>query len=150
MMKKIVKAVPADFGRIAEIIVYNNRINYYPIFQDITYSFGEYNVMDVRSQFLSDPDMANHTYVYRDQVIKGFVSVSDHEIQKLYVDSFFQNEGIGHELIQFAVEKLGAEHLWVLEKNTGAVRFYQKHGFTYSGEKKYEEDTTEYLLHMVR
>ena len=36
-----------DLCRLAEIIVFNNRINYYPIFQDIEYSFGEYNVLSV-------------------------------------------------------------------------------------------------------
>ena len=35
------KAKKEDLSRIAEIFVFNNRINYFPIFQDAGYSFGE-------------------------------------------------------------------------------------------------------------
>ena len=33
-----------DLSRIAEIYVFNNRINYWPIFQDEQFSFGELQV----------------------------------------------------------------------------------------------------------
>ncbi|WP_192814680.1 hypothetical protein [Treponema pedis] len=45
---------------------------------------------------------------------------------------------------------MGANNLWVLEKNTKAVSFYKRHGFNLTGEKKLEEGTPEYLLRMVR
>ena len=41
------KAKPEDLSRIAEIYVFNNRINYYPIFQTPEYSFGELQVVSV-------------------------------------------------------------------------------------------------------
>jgi len=40
--------------------------------------------------------------------------------------------------------------IWVLEKNTDAIRFYQRHGFALTEEKQYEEGTTEYIVKMVR
>lgn len=70
------------------------------------------------------------------------------EICKLYVDTFFQNQGIGKELINYAIKKLHADHLWALEKNVRA--FYKNNGFHLTNEKKYEEDTTEYLVKLVR
>lgn len=140
----------SDIGRIAEIIVYNNRKNFYPIFQDIKYSFEEFNVFSVAEMFRSDVDFMQNTYVYEDEVIKGFICVAEEEIRKLYVDSFFQNEGIGGQLITFAMDKLSANHLWALEKNTGALRFYEKHGFRMDGKKEYEQGTTEFLVHMIR
>lgn len=140
----------SDIGRIAEIIVYNNRKNFYPIFQDIKYSFEEFNVFSVAEQFRADADFMQNIYVYEDEVIKGFICVVDGEIKKLYVDSFFQSEGIGGQLIAFAKDELQANHLWALEKNAGALRFYEKHGFCMDGEKEYEEGTTEFLVHMVR
>lgn len=147
MIRKITQS---DIGRLAEIIVFNNRINYFPIFQDIEYSFGEFNVMAVAEQFRQDSDFMGNTYVYEDAVIKGFVCVVEREIRKLYVDPFFQSEGIGGLLIDFAVKNLNADNLWVLEKNKRAIQFYNKNGFYADGERAYEDGTTEFLIHMQR
>ena len=45
------------------------------------------------------------------------------EICKLYVDPWFQGRKIGHELITFAVEQFGADHLWALGKMSGHLHF---------------------------
>ena len=50
---------------------------------------------------------------------------------------------------EYAKEK-GCSFLWALEKNTAAQRFYARHGFFPSGEKKFEEGTTEYLIKLVK
>ena len=42
---KIRKAELKDLSRIAEIFVFNNRINYFPIFHEEAYSFGEMQVV---------------------------------------------------------------------------------------------------------
>lgn len=76
--------------------------------------------------------------------------VSFGEMQELYVDSFFQNLGIGACLIRFAMQELHAKSLWVLEKNTKAIRFYQTHGFALTGEQSLEPGTTEYVVKMER
>ena len=76
--------------------------------------------------------------------------MNETEICKIYVDTFFQNEGIGKELIEYAIQELRADNLWALEKNTRAISFYQRHGFHFTGEKKFEEDTTEYLVKLER
>ena len=68
----------------------------------------------------------------------------------MYVDTFFQGRGIGAELMEYAMKKLSADHLWALEKNNRAVSFYQRHGFHLTGRKKFEEDTTEYLVELKR
>lgn len=150
MEKHIRKALRSDAGRLAEIIVFNNRKNYYPIFQDIVYSFSEYTVANVTEQFLQDSELMAHCYVYEDRVIKGFLCVADKEIKKLYVDPFFQGEGIGTALLRYGVEQHNADNLWVLEKNENALRFYKKLGFRCTDEKIYEEGTTEFLIHLVR
>lgn len=36
---------------------------------------------------------------------------------------------IDSELIDFAVKKSGATHLWVLQENDKAISFYERHGF---------------------
>lgn len=51
-------------------------------------------------------------------------------LEKLYVDPEAQSRGIGTVLLDQA-KALRPEglHLWVFQKNTGAIRFYERHGF---------------------
>ena len=51
---------------------------------------------------------------------------------------------------EYAISERNVDHLWALEKNTKAIAFYQRHGFRMTGDKKFEEDTTEYLVRMER
>lgn len=141
------KARIEDVGRIAEILVFNKRLNFFPIFQDVQYSFKELNVMNISSELL---DSYYHFYVYDDGVIKGVMEIDGQELVTLYVDSFFQNEGIGSQLVEYAIENHHIHYLWALEKNENAIRFYKRHGFIVSDEKKFEEDTIEYLVKLKR
>ena len=61
-----------------------------------------------------------------------------------------QNNGVGHALITFVIEKFDADYLWALEKNTRAIAFYNRHGFQWTGTKQLEADTIEYLLELRR
>ena len=142
------KADPKDAGRIAEILVFNNRINFWPIFQCEEYSFGEMQVLTVAEEYRNSEVLA-HTYVYDDGIVRGMVRFEGEEIQKLYVDHFFQSRGIGAALLEFAVEN-GGRWLWALEKNVRGIAFYQLHGFRLTDEWVYEEGTTERLIRMER
>lgn len=144
------KACEHDLSRIAEIFVFNNRINYFPIFQDEEFSFGKLQVISVADTYFKRPGILSQIYVYDDGLIRGFLQMDGTEICKLYVDPFFQSRGIGGSLIEYGIRAFGANHLWALEKNTRALSFYQKHGFLLTGEKKFEEGTTEYLVHLKR
>ena len=142
------KAVPEDVSRIAEIIVFNNRLCFFPIFQDESYSFGEMQVLPLAKEYLNDRELLARTRVYDDGVVKGIAVVRGDELEKLYVDPAFQGRGIGAQLLDHAVSVLGVNWLWALEKNAGALRFYARHGFLSTGEKKFEEGTTEYLIRL--
>jgi putative acetyltransferase len=139
-----------DVSRIAEILVFNNRVNFYPIFQDDEYSFGELQVVTVADQYRKDKAALENTYLYDDGVVRGLVRVENGEIKKLFVDPFFQRRGIGGKLIEFAIDEKQADRLWALEKNTGAIRFYERYGFRLTGEKTFEDGTTEYLVELER
>lgn len=143
------KAEIKDASRIAEIYVFNNRINFHPIFKDNEYSFGELQVVTMVDDYFGKEDILNTIYVYDDGLIKGFLQMNKKEVCKLYVDPFFQKEGIGKQLIEFAVNICHADHLWALEKNERAIAFYKRAGFYLSGEKKFEEGTTEYLVELI-
>lgn len=144
------QAAEKDVSRIAEILVFNNRVNHWPIFQDESYSFGEMQVLTVANGYLSGREEWKDIYVYDDGIVRGFTHTAEHEIKKLYVDTFFQGRGIGGLLAEYAIAEKQARALWVLEKNTRAIRFYERHGFFPTGVRTFEEGTTEYLIRMER
>lgn len=68
---------------------------------------------------------------------REFVSVPDScEVVALYVLEKFQRRGIGSALLDRCLEALPPDRavvLFVLEGNGKAIRFYQKHGFVFTG-----------------
>lgn len=149
-MAEIRQAKKKDVSRIAEILVYSKRLNYRPIFQDDSYSFGELQVLSVANEYLANKNPLEETWVYEDGFVKGLIQICGQEVKTLYVDSFFTNEGIGGKLLDFAIEKFDVRYLWVLEKNMRAIAFYSRHGFELTNIWQYEEGTTERLLRMER
>lgn len=141
-------ATADDASRIAEILVFTKRMNYRKIFQNDRVSFGEIQVYPMAKAYIENPGMLESVWVYDDAIVKGMIHIDKDTIAELYVDSFFENQGIGGELIQFAIKQKGCRRLWVLEKNTDARRFYEKHGFALTGTRKLEEGTTEYVVEM--
>ena len=149
-MNHIRKATIADVSRIAEILVFTKRMNYRPIFRNDKVSFGEIQVLPLAQEYLKSPELLEPIWVYDDEFVKGVLHVEENRIQELYVDSFFQNQGIGAKLIDFAIQNCQARSLFVLEKNTGAIRFYEKHGFVLTKERQLEPGTTEFIVKMER
>lgn len=144
------RARPEDMCRMAEIFVYANRLNYFPIFGDEAYSFSQLQVSAVLADFSGWIGEMEKAYVWDDGIVRGFVVSAGGEVYKLYVDSFFSGRGIGGALLEFAAAQTGASRLWVLEKNRKARAFYEKHGFLPTGEWTYEEGTPEKLLLLKR
>ena len=145
-MNPIRKAQISDLVRIAEIEIFNYRLNFYPIFQDDQFYFGELQVPNLMERYKNALDSC---FVYDDGVVKGFVQVCGSEVRKLFVEPVLQSHGIGAKLIEHAVTELNADTLWALEKNEDALRFYERHGFRQNGERVFEEGTTEYLVKMT-
>ena len=139
------QATPDDLNRIAEIEVFNYRLKFYPIFLDDGFYFGELQVPNVARRYA---DSLEDLRVWDDGVVKGFILVQDGEVKKLFVEPVLQGQGIGARLLEYALEHLGTQTLWALEKNEGAIRFYQRHGFRLTGEKRLEYGTSEYLVRM--
>ena len=124
-MQYIRPATANDYSRIAEIYVINNRMVYFPIFKNARFSFVELQVSSYEKKLLHGK--YDHIYVYDDGIIKGFVIVKGDEIQKLHVDYFFQNQGIGSLLLDHAIHGCNAKFLWTLQKNLRAIQFYKHH-----------------------
>ena len=141
------KAKHDDLNRIAEIEVFNYRLKFYPMFLDDEFYFGELQVPTVARRYA---DSLEDIRVWDDGVVKGFILVQGGEVRKLFVEPVLQGHGIGAGLLEYAVEHMGAKTLWALAKNTDAIRFYQRHGFRLTGEKRLEYGTSEYLVRMEK
>lgn len=154
------KATHKDASRLAEILIFAKRCAYRPIFQNDPVSFNEMPVLDLALHFRDDPGALDGIYVYDDGIVRGMMHIKEHalpdnkivlQLEELYVDSFFQKQGIGRLLMNDFLKKVkeknaASAYLWVLEKNDNARRFYEAAGFCPTGERKLEPETPEYLL----
>ena len=146
-MENVRQATIADLSRIAEIVIFNYRLNFYPIFKNDDYYFNELQVSKVAKQY---EDVVGNMWVYDDGAIKGVIQIEKSEIKKLFVEPALQGKSIGSYLLKYAIVEHKANTLWALEKNVRAIRFYKRHGFNVTTDKKLEEDTTEYLVRLKR
>lgn len=149
-MNCIRKASIKDISRLAEIEIFNYRLYFYPIFKNDQYYFDELQVLSTAEKLGRDMEAVANTYVYDDGVVKGFIRVVGEEVEKLFVEPALQGVSIGSILLHYAIKEHGVTWLWALEKNVRAIRFYERHGFHVTEEKKFEEGTTEYLVQLKR
>ena len=150
MNPHIRKATEQDICRLAEIEIFNYRMNLYPIFHSDWFYFKELQVTTLMERYQKDPALLEKTYVYDDGVVKAMICADEKQISKFFVEPVLQNQSIGTQLLQYVLEHTTASYLWVLEKNLNAIRFYERHGFRMTDEKIFEDDTTEYLIKMTR
>ena len=140
-------AAQEDAARLAEIEIFNYRLFFYPIFRTDRYFFSELTVPTLIGEYRAFPEKLAHTLVYDDGIVKGFVRVNGDEIEKLFVEPSFHGQGIGGALMERAVER-GGRRLLVLEKNPGAIRLYERHGFVCTDERQRVDDTNEFFIIM--
>ena len=127
--EKIRKADINDASRIAEILVFSKRKNYRHIFNDDIGSFVGLQVYSLAREYIENPELLNDVFVYDDEFVKGIINIDGPLIKELYVEPFFEGEGIGGKLVEFAKIKLNCNQLWVIDKNKRAKKFYEQHGF---------------------
>ncbi|MDO4438320.1 MAG: GNAT family N-acetyltransferase [Eubacteriales bacterium] len=88
-------------------------------------------------------------YVYeQEEKVLGFIGLSDDYIEGIFVSCDSQSGGIGKALVDFVKEKREKLSLNVYDKNTRAVRFYEREGFTIISEGT-DRDTGEKDLEML-
>lgn len=69
-------------------------------------------------------------WVWEDGRVLGFAALGDNRLEHLYVDPEAHNRGIGSALLAHAKERRpGGFDLWTFQRNEGARRFYDRHGF---------------------
>lgn len=154
------RAETKDASRLAEILIFSKRTAYRKIFNNDNVSFNEMQVLDLALNFRDKESELDDLYVYDDGIVKGLIkwrkadnkeTKNSIEVFELYIDPFFQGQGIGDILVKDCIEHAKEQsirkvYLWVLEKNYSARKFYEKHGFKSDNASKFEDGTTEMIL----
>lgn len=113
----------------------------------------EEDIMRIRAMLL--PDLLDMVEVYgrfdATDMLMGFVGVADGKLEMLFVDPAYFRQGLGKELLQFAEQHLGADHLDVNEQNPRAAGFYQSMGYIITGRSEQDGQGQPFpLLHMAK
>jgi putative acetyltransferase len=115
------QALPADAGVIGDIFVRaRDEMTYLPPITD-----------DVRPKLGGWITERHEVWVAEDRGrLLGFAGLSSGWLDHLYIDPGAQGRGYGSLLLQHAksLQPQGIR-LWVFQKNAGARRFYERHGF---------------------
>ena len=88
MSEMIRKATKDDCVRIAEIEVFNYRLNFYPIFRDDEFYFDELQVPNRMEAFKT---VFENIWVYDDGVVKGFI-----QVDRLFLQRVTPTQNVGH------------------------------------------------------
>jgi ribosomal protein S18 acetylase RimI-like enzyme len=115
------RAVPADAPAVAETFT--------AAFAGLTYLPKLHTADEDRAYF--GRVVAEHEVwvAEQDGRILGFAALSDDVLEHIYVHPDLQGRGIGSALLDLAKERRpGGFGLWVFQQNTGARRFYERHG----------------------
>lgn len=120
---KIEKATESGFDEIVDVWEASVRA---------THDFlAESDIVSIRQalpgMYLPNVDL----YVIRDVAGRpaGFMGVAGKKLEMLFVAPEHMGQGIGAELLEYAVKVLEVDSVDVNEANLRARRFYEKHGF---------------------
>ncbi|WP_367331370.1 GNAT family N-acetyltransferase [Sphingobacterium multivorum] len=81
----------------------------------------------------------------------GFSSVSDRNLEMLFIHNDYRGKGYGKHLFQFMDETKGITKVDVNEQNYQAIGFYEKLGFRKSGKSEKDGSGKDYpIIHMLK
>ena len=145
-----------DASRLAEIQIFSKRKAFRPIFQNDDVSFNEMSVLRLALYYQDVIGALDDIYVFDDGIVKGMMKLdcknSIWELKELYVDPFFQGEGVGTKLMRHFLTTAKSHDVkrglpvGVGRKIFAARKFYESHGYVYTGNKKEFSDSGKYLL----
>jgi putative acetyltransferase len=85
----------------------------------------------------------------RQRRIAGFAGVAAGKVEMLFIGPAYRGQGVGKQLLRYAIEQLNACELDVNEQNTQAIGFYFKQGFEVVGRSQHDGMGQPYpLLHL--
>lgn len=88
--------------------------------------------------------------IYSNSVLAGYIGIRGQKIEMLFIHPDFFGQGIGSQLLQFAVKQQNCTLVDVNEENPRAHEFYLKHGFKlYSRDEKDDSGQPHPILHLT-
>lgn len=98
-----------------------------------THAFlSERDILEIKPEVLRGILTVEHVFCYCDDIgaPQGFIAVANQKIEMLFVDDSVRGQGIGKQLLRYAVDVLGVRFVDVNEQNTQGVGFYRHMGFS--------------------
>ncbi|MBY8930396.1 GNAT family N-acetyltransferase [Pseudomonas sp. Wu6] len=81
--------------------------------------------------------------------ITGFAGVAAGKVEMLFIDPLHRGQGLGQQLLRYAINCMNADELDVNEQNPQALGFYLKQGFEVIGRTEHDGLGQPYpLLHL--
>ena len=114
---------PGDTGAVADV--------YLAALAGMTYLPDLWTDTESR-EFIRDVMLPNNEVwvAEEDGRVVGFAGLGDDLMRHLWVEPTAQNRGVGKALLDRAKKRRpDGFRLWVFQKNVGARRFYERHGF---------------------
>ena len=139
------KGKTEDAKKIAKIKIENWRKTYFNIFPDDFLEKLEIEKetkkcltnLENKNVIVYEKEKEPIAYCYYGKSEECKYKEYEGEIFALYVKNDCQEHGIGTQLLQYAVQELARKNkkiiLWCAKKNTRAISFYQRNGFTILG-----------------
>ncbi|MDR2932606.1 MAG: GNAT family N-acetyltransferase [Oscillospiraceae bacterium] len=90
-------------------------------------------------------------YCFHDDtdIARGFIGVENEKIEMLFIDAGARGQGIGKQLLKFALANLGAKNVDVNEQNEQGVGFYKHMGFIQTSRSEHDEQGRPFpILHL--
>ena len=121
---QVQRAVPTDFAGAAEVIVRSRAASVPAI------PLSVHPPDDMRTHFATNVFGQSDTWVAVDGArVTAVMVLVPGWIDHLYVDPDWTDAGIGSRLVEVAKAEQDELTLWTFQSNTGARRFYERHGF---------------------
>ena len=143
LQNEVSRVKAEDFGRVLEVWEASVRATHdFVLETDI--QFFKPIVRDVIPKMPALTCIRDHEH----QVL-GFLGASDGKVEMLFIHPDWRGQGIGKQLLEHAINTLGATELEVNEQNPQAVGFYLKMSFEVIGRSERDGTNKPYpLLHM--
>ncbi|WP_338780162.1 GNAT family N-acetyltransferase [Metabacillus sp. FJAT-52054] len=161
------KCSPEDLQLLQEIGIetFNDTFKHQNTAENMnTYLERAFEVKQVEKE-LSNP-FSEFYFIYFNEELAGYLKVNINdaqsekmddeslEIERIYVRTRFQKQGLGKVLLNKAVERAAEQdkkNIWlgVWEKNENAIAFYKKMGFVHTGAHSFymgDEKQTDFIL----
>lgn len=98
-------------------------------------------------------ETVENLYVFYDDKkhIQGFIVIEKQKVEMLFVDANVRGQGIGKQLLLFAIAHFDVRYVDVNEQNQQAVEFYYHMGFQQQSRSESDDQGRPFpILHFVR